>query len=76
MPKNVPRMAPARVPPEYWPEQDGDELVIMVVVACLATSTGVAGSRADAGLGRGDCQAVSAIRLAPTQSEASARTIL
>lgn len=56
VPKKVPRMAPARVPPEYWPEQDGEELVTMVVVACLATSTGVTASRADAGFGWGDCQ--------------------
>jgi hypothetical protein len=38
VPKKVPITAPANVPPEYWPEQDG--WVTMVVVACRATSAG------------------------------------
>ncbi len=56
VPKKVPRIAPARVPPEYCPEHEVDELLTTVVVACRATSTGVAGTRAETKVATGACQ--------------------
>lgn len=54
VPKKVPRMAPARVPPEYCPEQVGPEACCMiVVVACRATNTGVIGVREETVVGCG-----------------------
>jgi len=50
-------MAPASVPPEYWPEHVVvEELVTMVVVACRAASTGVAGRRGETRVGGGAWQ--------------------
>lgn len=55
VPKNVPRIAPASVPPEYWPEHDGAlGACTTVVVACRGMrSAGVAGRSIDASAGLG-----------------------
>ena len=55
VPKNVPTMAPASVPPEYCPEHEVEGLVMIVVVACRAMRAGVAGRRAEARVARGAC---------------------
>jgi len=52
VPKKVPMIAPASVPPEYCPEHVVDDCCVnTVVVACRGTRAGVAGKKEDARVG-------------------------
>jgi hypothetical protein len=61
VPNIEPMIAPASVPPEYWPEHDVVEPAFanIVVVVWRAMRTGVAGSSDDARVGFGACRTVS-----------------